>query len=145
MITFTVLKPLENLYSIVCKLESSSPSFIFFLVKFVPFIMAKQYQHFDWCSHLSFPLSSFIFVSRGENKGSQTQEVQEQVNVLKAHLSELDAQEKELDNQKAWLEENIKHLNHDPVTSIYPFECLRFNFYSGLRFCVMSLFFTSQS
>ncbi|XP_053185965.1 transcription factor E2F5 [Scomber japonicus] len=58
---------------------------------------------------------------RGENKGSQTQEVQEQVNVLKAHLSELDAQEKELDNQKAWLEENIKHLNHDPVTSIYTF------------------------
>ncbi|XP_042284599.1 transcription factor E2F5 isoform X2 [Thunnus maccoyii] len=56
---------------------------------------------------------------RGENKGSQTQEALEQVNVLKAHISELEAQEKELDNQKAWLEENIKHLNHDPITSIF--------------------------
>ncbi|KAK1878867.1 Transcription factor E2F5 [Dissostichus eleginoides] len=58
---------------------------------------------------------------RGENSGSQTQEVLEQVKVLKAQISELEAQEKELDLQKAWLEENIKHLNHDPVTSTYPF------------------------
>ncbi|KAM7400344.1 hypothetical protein PAMA_004843 [Pampus argenteus] len=58
---------------------------------------------------------------RGENKVGQTQEVLEQVNILKAQISELEAQEKELDNQKAWLEENIKHLNHDPITSIYKF------------------------
>ncbi|XP_035526279.1 transcription factor E2F5-like [Morone saxatilis] len=58
---------------------------------------------------------------RGENSGSQTQEVVEQLNVLKAQISELEAQEKELDNQKAWLEENIKHLNHDPITSSYKF------------------------
>eukprot|EP00064_Thunnus_orientalis_P010567 superscaffoldBa00001446_g10593 len=67
---------------------------------------------------------------RGENKGSQTQEALEQVNVLKAHISELEAQEKELDNQKAWLEENIKHLNHDPITSIYP---LNFEGQSGQK------------
>lgn len=59
-------------------------------------------------------------VSRGENSGSQTQEVVEQVKVLKAQISELEAKEKELDDQKAWLEENIKHLNHDPITSTYP-------------------------
>lgn len=64
----------------------------------------------------------FIFlVSRGENTGSQTQEVLEQVKVLKAQISELEAQEKELDNQKAWLEENIKQLNHDPITNTYPY------------------------
>lgn len=45
----------------------------------------------------------------------------EQVKVLKAQIAELEAQEKELDNQKAWVEENIKHLNHDPITSTYPF------------------------
>ncbi|KAG8014281.1 Transcription factor E2F5 [Nibea albiflora] len=61
---------------------------------------------------------------RGENSGSQTQEVIEQVKVLKAQIAELEAQEKELDNQKAWLEENIKHLKHDPIrfplsTSVY--------------------------
>ncbi|KAL7387097.1 hypothetical protein ABVT39_018240 [Epinephelus coioides] len=58
---------------------------------------------------------------RGENSGSQTQEVLDQVKGLKAQISELEAQEKELDNQKAWLEEIIKHLNHDPITSTYPF------------------------
>ncbi|XP_030259796.1 transcription factor E2F5 [Sparus aurata] len=58
---------------------------------------------------------------RGENSGSQTQEVVEQVKALKAQISELEAQEKELDNQKSWLEENIKHLNHDPITSAYKF------------------------
>ncbi|XP_053294383.1 transcription factor E2F5 [Pleuronectes platessa] len=58
---------------------------------------------------------------RGENTGSQTQEMLEQVKVLKSQISELEAQEKELDQQKAWLEENIKHLNHVPITSTYKF------------------------
>ncbi|XP_070701543.1 transcription factor E2F5 [Pempheris klunzingeri] len=58
---------------------------------------------------------------RGENSGSQTQEVVEQVKVLKAQISELEAQEKELDKQKVWLEENIKHLNHDPNLSTFKF------------------------
>ncbi|TNN55445.1 Transcription factor E2F5 [Liparis tanakae] len=58
---------------------------------------------------------------RGENSGSQSKEVLEQVNVLKAQISDLEAQEKELDNQKTWLEENIKHCNLDPITSTYPF------------------------
>ncbi|KAK2895852.1 hypothetical protein Q8A73_015340 [Channa argus] len=35
---------------------------------------------------------------RGENRGSQTLEVLEQVNILKAQIAELEAQEKELDN-----------------------------------------------
>lgn len=71
-----------------------------------------------------------MFVSRGENMGSHTQELQEQVDILKAHLSELDTQEKELDKQRAWLEENIEHLNYDPITKTYPSECLRFCSYS---------------
>ncbi|XP_056277389.1 transcription factor E2F5 isoform X4 [Pseudoliparis swirei] len=58
---------------------------------------------------------------RGENSGSQSKEVLEQVNVLKAQISDLEAQEKELDNQKTWLEENIKHCNLDPITSTYKF------------------------
>ncbi|KAM8850661.1 transcription factor E2F5 isoform 2-T2 [Spinachia spinachia] len=58
---------------------------------------------------------------RGENSGSQTKEVLEQVNLLKAQISDLEAQEKELDSQKAWLEENIIHFNLDPITSTYKF------------------------
>ncbi|KAG7228990.1 hypothetical protein INR49_013223 [Caranx melampygus] len=61
---------------------------------------------------------------RGENTGSQTEEVLEQVKDLKAQISALEAQEKELDNQKAWLEDNIKRLNHDPIASTYPWETL---------------------
>ncbi|XP_022072927.1 transcription factor E2F5 [Acanthochromis polyacanthus] len=58
---------------------------------------------------------------RGENRSSQTQEVLEQVEVLKAQICELEAQEKELDDQNAWLEENIEHFNRDPITSNYKF------------------------
>ncbi|KAK5860204.1 hypothetical protein PBY51_021697 [Eleginops maclovinus] len=58
---------------------------------------------------------------RGENSGSQTQDVLEKLTVLKAQISELEAQEKELDLQKAWLEKNIKDLNNDTITSTYPF------------------------
>jgi len=75
------------------------------------------------CAHTSCLLvrSVIFFISRGENSGSQSKEVLEQVNVLKAQISDLEAQEKELDNQKTWLEENIKHCNLDPITSTYPF------------------------
>ncbi|KAM3603784.1 uncharacterized protein V6R79_002040 [Siganus canaliculatus] len=59
---------------------------------------------------------------RGVNSGSQTQDVVEQVKVLKAQIFELEAQEKELDNQKVWLEESIKHLNHDPIIGTYLFK-----------------------
>lgn len=65
---------------------------------------------------------SYLLVSRGENSGSQTEEVMEQVKLLKAQNSELEAQEKELDNQKAWLEENINLLNHDPIARTYLFQ-----------------------
>ncbi|XP_030220640.1 transcription factor E2F5 isoform X1 [Gadus morhua] len=53
---------------------------------------------------------------RGENMGSQSEEVLEQVEILKAEISELEAQERQLDERKAWLEQSIKHLCHDPIT-----------------------------
>lgn len=62
---------------------------------------------------------------RGKNSDSQTREVMEQVKYLKAQNSELEAQEKELDNQKAWLEENIQLLSHDPISRTYPLLLLK--------------------
>ncbi|XP_010886897.3 transcription factor E2F5 [Esox lucius] len=56
---------------------------------------------------------------RGENLGCQTAEVLQQVEVLKAQLCQLEEQEKELDSQKAWLEQSIKHINDDLITSRY--------------------------
>lgn len=49
----------------------------------------------------------------------------ELVKHLKAQNSELEAREKELDNQKAWLEENIKLLSHDPNSTTYPLMFLK--------------------
>ncbi|MEQ2205552.1 hypothetical protein XENOCAPTIV_002885, partial [Xenoophorus captivus] len=62
-----------------------------------------------------------------------TNEVLEQIRVLKAQISELEFQEKELDDQKAWVEENIKHLNHDPDIHRYPLApCFTFFFLLNL-------------
>lgn len=58
---------------------------------------------------------------RGENMSSQSPEVQEQVEVLKAQIAELEAQEKELDSQKVWLEQSIKHMTDDPISSSFKF------------------------
>ncbi|XP_019712420.1 transcription factor E2F5 isoform X2 [Hippocampus comes] len=58
---------------------------------------------------------------RGENKGSQNQEVLDQVRLLQAQISELEAQEKELDKQKILLQENKEFMNHDSGTSNYTF------------------------
>ncbi|MED6279748.1 hypothetical protein CHARACLAT_003851 [Characodon lateralis] len=68
---------------------------------------------------------------RGQNRVSQSQEVLEQIRVLKAQISELEFQEKELDDQKAWVEENIKHLNHDPDIHRYPLAPYICNSFSG--------------
>nr|XP_061795007.1 transcription factor E2F5-like [Nerophis lumbriciformis] len=58
---------------------------------------------------------------RGENNGNQNQEVLDQVRVLQTQISELEAQEIELDKQRNWLQQNTDHLNRDPITSNYKF------------------------
>ncbi|XP_021169019.2 transcription factor E2F5 isoform X1 [Fundulus heteroclitus] len=58
---------------------------------------------------------------RGQNRGSQSQELLEQIRVLKAQISDLEVQEKELDEQKSWLEENIEQLNCDPDNCVHKF------------------------
>lgn len=63
---------------------------------------------------------------RGESTGCQSQEVLEQVEHLKTNIAELEIQERELDMQKAYLQQSIKHLNEDPSSCRYPFfnKCL---------------------
>ncbi|XP_078791096.1 transcription factor E2F5 isoform X2 [Oryzias latipes] len=50
---------------------------------------------------------------------SQTKEVQEQVGLLKAQISQLEALEEELDQQKVCLEESIQALSHGPISSSF--------------------------
>lgn len=66
-------------------------------------------------------LRYLVFLNRGESKGCQPQEVLEQVEVLKANIAELETQERELDMQKACLQQSIKHLNEDPTGCRYPY------------------------
>ncbi|KAG7329966.1 hypothetical protein KOW79_006188 [Hemibagrus wyckioides] len=57
---------------------------------------------------------------KGESSGCQPQEILEQVEHLKAQITELERQERELDMQKACLQQSIKHLQEDPNSSRYP-------------------------
>ncbi|XP_053484110.1 transcription factor E2F5 isoform X2 [Ictalurus furcatus] len=55
----------------------------------------------------------------GESSGCQPQEILEHVELLKAQISELERQERELDMQKACLQQSVKHLQEDPNSSRY--------------------------
>ncbi|XP_050980734.1 transcription factor E2F5 isoform X3 [Labeo rohita] len=58
---------------------------------------------------------------KGESSGCQPQEVLEQVELLKANIADLENQERELDMQKACLQQSIKHLNEDPSSCRYSY------------------------
>ncbi|XP_055007847.1 transcription factor E2F5 [Boleophthalmus pectinirostris] len=58
---------------------------------------------------------------RGESCHNQTPEMVEQVKLLKCQVSDLEAQELELDRQKAWIEESIQQLSNDPTVATYKF------------------------
>lgn len=66
-------------------------------------------------------LKQLLVLIRGESSGCQPQEVLEQVELLKANIADLEIQERELDMQKACLQQSIKHLNEDPTSCRYPF------------------------
>ncbi|KAK2860712.1 hypothetical protein Q7C36_004878 [Tachysurus vachellii] len=59
---------------------------------------------------------------KGESSGCQPPEILEQVEHLKAQITELERQERELDMQKSCLQQSIKHLQEDPNSIRYPFE-----------------------
>ncbi|XP_026062094.1 transcription factor E2F5 isoform X2 [Carassius auratus] len=58
---------------------------------------------------------------KGESSGCQSQEVLEQVELLKANIADLEIQERELDMQKACLQQGIKHLNEDSSSCRYSY------------------------
>ncbi|XP_076828283.1 transcription factor E2F5 [Brachyhypopomus gauderio] len=58
---------------------------------------------------------------KGESSGCQPQEILEQVELLKAQISELERQERELDVQKECLQQSNKHLKEDPDNHRYSY------------------------
>lgn len=80
-----------------------------------------------WCAYYTVALFSkaVACLIRGESSGCQPQEVLEQVELLKANIADLEIQERELDMQKACLQQSIKHLNEDPSSCRYPYsQCM---------------------
>lgn len=66
-------------------------------------------------------LKQLLVLIRGESSGCQPQEFLEQVELLKVNIADLEIQERELDMQKACLQQSIKHLNEDPSSCRYPY------------------------
>ncbi|KAJ8336840.1 hypothetical protein SKAU_G00380600 [Synaphobranchus kaupii] len=54
---------------------------------------------------------------KGENTGCQTKETLERVEFLKAQMAELEVKERELDSQKAWLQQSIESMTDDPISA----------------------------
>ncbi|XP_046706686.1 transcription factor E2F5 isoform X2 [Silurus meridionalis] len=68
---------------------------------------------------------------KGESSGCQPQEILEQVELLKAQIAELERQERELDVQRACLQQSVKHLQEEPNISRYPLS--HFTFQNGQK------------
>ncbi|KAG7455177.1 hypothetical protein MATL_G00253770 [Megalops atlanticus] len=54
---------------------------------------------------------------KGQNAACRTREAVERVQFLKAQMAELEMKEKELDSQKAWLQQSINHMTDDPYVT----------------------------
>ncbi|KAI5627918.1 transcription factor E2F5 isoform 1 [Silurus asotus] len=63
---------------------------------------------------------------KGESSGCQPQEILEQVELLKAQIAELERQERELDVQRACLQQSVKHLQEEPNISRYPLSTVNY-------------------
>lgn len=62
---------------------------------------------------------------RGVGAGCNTKEVLERLRALKAEIEDLDLKERELDQQKSWLQRSIRNVMDDAVSSRYPSEPVR--------------------
>lgn len=63
-------------------------------------------------------------VCRGVGAGCNTKEVLERLRDLRAEVEDLDLKERELDQQKLWLQQSIRNVMDDTLNSRYPFPWL---------------------
>lgn len=67
---------------------------------------------------------------RGVGAGCNTKEVIDRLRYLEAEIEDLELKEKELDQQKLWLQQSIKNVMDDSTNNQYPFK---------LILCIMEL------
>ncbi|ELK23165.1 Transcription factor E2F5 [Myotis davidii] len=58
---------------------------------------------------------------KGVGAGCNTKEVLERLRDLRAEVEDLDLKERELDQQKSWLQQSIRNVMDDAINSRYPF------------------------
>nr|KAF6326237.1 E2F transcription factor 5 [Pipistrellus kuhlii] len=61
---------------------------------------------------------------KGVGAGCNTKEVLERLRDLRAEVEDLDLKERELDQQKSWLQQSIRNVMDDTINSRYPFPWL---------------------
>lgn len=59
---------------------------------------------------------------RGVGTGCNTKEVIDKLRFLKAEIEDLELKERELDQQKLWLQQSIKNVMEDSINNRYPSE-----------------------
>ncbi|KAH0515348.1 Transcription factor E2F5 [Microtus ochrogaster] len=57
---------------------------------------------------------------KGVGAGCNTKEVIDRLRFLKAEIEDLELKERELDQQKLWLQQSIKNVMEDPINNRYP-------------------------
>lgn len=66
-------------------------------------------------------INSHMFL-RGVGAGCNTKEVIDRLRYLKAEIEDLELKERELDQQKLWLQQSIKNVMDDSINNRYPFK-----------------------
>lgn len=61
---------------------------------------------------------------RGVGAGCNTKEVIDRLRYLEAEIEDLELKEKELDQQKLWLQQSIKNVMDDSTNHQYPFKLI---------------------
>lgn len=59
-------------------------------------------------------LTYFCFVSRGAGPGCNTREISDKLVLLKDELERLEDQERQLDEQRLWVQQSLKNVSEDP-------------------------------
>lgn len=62
----------------------------------------------------------FFFCFRGVGPGCNTREIADKLIDLKAELDDLAFRERELDQQRVWVQQSIKNVKDDSNNSPYP-------------------------
>lgn len=87
-----------------------------------PWYMERGAARLHPCSSLLHCLPS---VSRGVGPGCNTREIAHKLIELKAEIEDLEQRERELEQQKMWVQQSIRNVSDDVQNNRYPFPLMR--------------------